>query len=152
MVARAVPRQKSCKTFVNVQQAEPRLNVLIYYRWARGQLEGGYPPLFLLSDPPLAFKTTPTPSEMALDPLPQISSFLSWRRFFFRKKNSGRPKNLEAGVLGTWFCQWNAEISNEQILSTPLQPHLEKWFYDPPLAKCLMIGPALIYTYAWYTI
>ena len=33
-----------------------------------------------------AFKTTPTPSEMAFDPLPQILSFLSWRRFFFLEK------------------------------------------------------------------
>ena len=41
-------------------------------------LEGGYPPLKKkIYDPPLAFKTTTTPSEMAFDPLPQISSFLS---------------------------------------------------------------------------
>ena len=31
---------------------------------------------------------TPTPSEMAFDPPTQISSFLSYRRFFLEKKKS----------------------------------------------------------------
>ena len=56
------------------------------HRWARGGAGGGYPLLKKNFMTPLAFKSTPTPSEMAFDPLPQILSFLSWRLFFFRKK------------------------------------------------------------------
>ena len=40
-------------------------------------LEGATPVEKIFYDLTLAFKTTPTPSEMAFDPLPQILSFLT---------------------------------------------------------------------------
>ena len=48
---------------------------------------------------------TPTPSEMAFDPPTQISSFLSWRRFFFLEKTF--PKKFS----GKKFSPANAGAS-----------------------------------------
>ena len=70
----------------------------MYYnhRWARGGGWRGATPCWkkFLWPPYVAFKTTPTPSEMAFDPLPQILSFLSWRRFFFLEKKFWEKKKF----------------------------------------------------------
>ena len=61
---------------------------------------------------PLAFKMTPTPSEMAFDPPTQISSFLSWRRFFFfGKKKILEKKFLEKNFLEKQFSPADAGAS-----------------------------------------
>ena len=54
---------------------------------------------------PLAFKMTPTPSEMAFET--QISSFLSWRRFFLEKKKILEKKFLEKKILEKNFLEKN---------------------------------------------
>ena len=60
---------------------------------------------------PLAFKMTPTPSEMAFDPPTQISSFLSWRRFFLEKKKFWKKKFLEKIFLEKKFSPADAAAS-----------------------------------------
>ena len=61
------------------------------HRWARGGV-GFYPVWKNLYDPPLRFKMTPTPSEMAFDPLLDFEL----ATFFFRKdiKNWPRKKKF----------------------------------------------------------
>ena len=81
---------------------------------------------------PLAFKTTPTPSEMAFDPLPQISSFLSYSDVFFLEKKILEEKKFSPAGAGTSFCPKTPKSAIKKFLSTPLQPHPENFFYDPP--------------------
>ena len=58
---------------------------------------------------------TPTPSEMAFDPPTQISSFLSWRRFFLEKKKILEKKFLEKKFLEKKFLE--KKISGKKIFA-----------------------------------
>ena len=90
--------------------------------------------------PPLAFKMTPTPSEMAFDPPTQISSFLSWRRFFFlEKKNSGKKNSGKKfsgkKIFGVSFKPKKPESAIKNVSPAPLSPPLRRFFMTPPSKK-----------------
>ena len=118
---------------------------------------------------PLAFKMTPTPSEMAFDPPTQISSFLSWRRFFLEKKNLEKKilkkKFMEKKILkkkflekffspadaGASFRPKKPKSAIKNVSPAPLSTPLRRFFMTPPLA-IFFYGPPLaqksLHTYA----
>ena len=109
-----------------------------------GGAKGVLPPLEKkFMTPPLAFKMTPTPSEMAFDPPTQISSFLSWRRFFLEKKKKKilEKKFLEKKFLVKFFSPADAGASFgpkkpksaiKNVSPAPLSTPLRRFFMTPP--------------------
>ena len=87
----------------------------------QGGAKGVLPPLEKKIMTPLAFKMTPTPSEMAFDPPTQISSFLSWRGFFFRKKNFKKflDKIISPADAGTSFRPKKPKSAIKSVSSAP---------------------------------
>ena len=106
----------------------------LWHRWARGGGSGGFYPVWkFFYDPLLRFKMTPTPSEMAFDPLKdfELATFVFFRKDI--KKICPEKKNF-AGLRRHQFLAKEGQNSDEILAWDPPDPLCFN-FYEPPLAK-----------------